>query len=102
MKTTPIQIRFDANKLNALNCYLPMNGKTVEEELQNHLAELYEQEVPDNVKQFIKFQSGEETDMTESEQTDETKPAKRQRQSSPKAEAATETPVVASAPALTM
>ena len=94
MKTTPIQIRFDANKLNALNCYLPMNGKTVEEELQKHLAELYENEVPDNVKQFIKFQSGEETDLTDSDPTDEVKPSKRQRQSSPKAEAAAETPVM--------
>lgn len=102
MKTTPVQIRYDANKLNALNFYLSQNGKTVEEELQKNLAELFEQEVPENVRQFIRFQSGENSGITDTEERDEAKPSRRQKNSSPKAEAATEAPTMGNAPTMTM
>lgn len=105
MKTTQMQIRFDAAKLNALNFYLPQKGTSVEDELRNKIDELYASEVPENVKQFIGFQTGDKPEHSDSEvledgqeQTD--KPSRRHK-SSPKAEAA-EAPAMASGQTLTM
>lgn len=102
MKTTQIMIRFDAAKLKALEFYLPQNGTNVEEELKKRLDEIYTNEVPDNVKEFIRFQTGNgdsndvqaenETEQSE-ESSESSKPSRRQKTSSPKAEAAqSETP----------
>jgi hypothetical protein len=97
MKTTQIIIRFDAAKLKALEYYLPQNGTTVEDELNNRLEEIYKNQVPDNVKDFIGFQSGSvdfsdsqtENAPEQNEDADEpSKPSRRQKASSPKAEAA--------------
>ena len=101
MKTTQIQLRFDAAKLKALEFYLPNNGTSVEQELQRKFDELYDNEVPQSVKDFLKFQSGDKSfDAVQengSEQTDTPaadKPSRRQKNSSPKAEAAAEAPVM--------
>lgn len=61
MKTTQIQLRFDAAKLKALEFYLPNNGTSVEQELQKKFDELYDTQVPQNVKNFLKFQTGAKT-----------------------------------------
>lgn len=100
MKTTQIMLRFDAAKLKALEYYLPQNGTTVEEELKNRLEDIYKNQVPDNVKEFIRFQSGnKELNDSQTENTPEQtedaaesgKPSRRQKSSSPKAEAASQT-----------
>ena len=99
MKKTPVQLRFDAAKLKALEYYLPQAGTSVEEELQKRFNELYDNEVPQNVKDFLKFQNGEASEdekMTadsigQAEKISDGKPVKRQRQSVPKAEAVAQT-----------
>ena len=102
MKTTQVQLRFDAAKLKALEFYLPQNGTSVEEKLQKRFNELYDNEVPQNVKDFLKFQNSdksfdkeqENTSAGQSENSAEGKPSKRLK-SSPKAEtSAEETPVL--------
>jgi len=108
MKKIPVQLRFDAAKLKALEYYLPQAGTSIEEELQKHFDELYDNEVPQNVKDFLKFQNGEPTDdekitvdnSGQEEKTDDSKPAKRQKQSAPKAEV--DAPSEAPAPVQTM
>ena len=107
MKTTQLQFRFDAAKLKALEFYLPNNGTSVEEELQKKFNELYDNEVPQNVKDFLKFQSGDVTQSQDSgaEQSDapvENKSSRRQKSSSPKAEAAAESEPMESGQTLTM
>ena len=77
MKKTPVQLRFDAAKLKALEYYLPQAGTTVEEELQKRFDELYDNEVPMDVKNFLKFQTGEsspEEDTTVNSRQDEKNP----------------------------
>ena len=109
MKTTQIQLRFDAAKLKALEFYLPNNGTTVEEELHKKFDELYDNEVPQSVKDFLKFQTGDHSAVQDqengTEQSDapaENKSSRRQKASSPKAEAATEAPTMESGQMLTM
>lgn len=109
MKTTQIQLRFDAAKLKALEFYLPNNGTSVEEELQKKFNELYDNEVPQSVKDFLKFQTGDtsaaqdqENGAEQSDAPAENKSSRRQKGSSPKVEAATEAPPMESGQTLTM
>ena len=91
MKTTQIILRFDAAKLRALQYYLPQNGTSIEEELQKHLEELYSDQVPDSVKDFLKFQSNDSSLENKTERQDnKNTPIKKQKRSSQKAEAAVE------------
>lgn len=101
MKTTQIQLRFDAAKLKALEFYLPNNGTSVEQEMQKKFDELYNNEVPQNVKDFLKFQTGDKSFDTVQENSAEQsdaptneKPSRRQKNSSPKAEAVAKAPVM--------
>lgn len=100
MKTAQVLLKFDAAKLKALEFYLPQNGTSVEEELRNHLDEIYRNEVPDAVKEFIRFQSGgkELDNAQEKNSPDQTKssaesskPSRRQKATVPKAEPAVQT-----------
>ena len=45
MKTTNLQVSFDADKLNALQFYMTKKEINVEDELQAHLDRLYEKTV---------------------------------------------------------
>lgn len=71
MKQTPIAFKFDAAKLKALQYYLPKNGTTVEEELRKHLNEIYDEQVPKDVKDFVHFQANG-ADLTEDHSQDQT------------------------------
>lgn len=71
MKNTQINIRYDAAKLNALRFYTKGNERSIEEELKHHLEELYEKNVPQNVREYIKYQSGDHTDAPEKNETNE-------------------------------
>lgn len=91
MKTTQVMLRFDAAKLKALQYYLPQNGTSVEEELQNHLEEIYNDQVPDNVKDFLKFQSNDSSLENKAEKPEANNLSiKKQKRSAQKAEAAVE------------
>jgi len=58
MKKTPIIFKFDMAKVKALSYYLPKNGMSIESELQKRLEEIYNKEVPQEVKDYVNFQSG--------------------------------------------
>ena len=92
MKKAMINLKYDQAKLKALECYLPQNGTTVEDELLKHLDSIYDNQVPEDVKKFINFQYGENSPSDEPEESQE-KPSRRQKTSSPKEAAAAEVPV---------
>ena len=77
MKNTQINIRYDAAKLNALRFYTKGNEQSIEEELMRHLEELYEKNVPQNVREYIKYQSGDHTEAPENDETSEQNTAQR-------------------------
>ena len=52
---------FDTAKLKALNFYLPQMGSSVEDELKKYLDQLFEERIPENIRQFIQYQTGEQT-----------------------------------------
>ena len=52
---------FDATKLKVLNFYLPQMGLSVEDELKKHLDQLFEERIPENIRQFIQYQTGGQT-----------------------------------------
>ena len=52
---------FDATNLKALNFYLPQMGLPVEDELKKYLDQLFEERIPENIRQFIQYQTGEQT-----------------------------------------
>ena len=91
MKTTQVILRFDVAKLKALQYYLPQNGTSVEEELKNHLEEIYNDQVPDSVKDFLKFQSNESSmENKTNKQEANNILIKKQKRSTQKADAAVE------------
>lgn len=92
MKKSMINLKYDQAKLKALECYLPQNGTTVEDELQKHLDSIYDNQVPEDVKKFINFQYGENSLSDEPEESQD-KPSRRQKTSVPKEEAVTDAPV---------
>lgn len=53
MKTTKLQVSFDADKLNALHFYMTKKDINVEDELQAHLDRLYEKTVPVQVREYV-------------------------------------------------
>jgi len=57
MKTTNLQVSFDADKLNALRFYMIKKDTKVEDELQVQLDRLYEKMVPMQVREYIEGQS---------------------------------------------
>lgn len=52
---------FDAAKLKVLNFYLPQMGLSVEDELKKYLDQLFEERIPENIRQFIQYQTGGQT-----------------------------------------
>ena len=53
MAQEPVQIKYPENRLSALRIYLSDENSTVERELAAHLDTLWEQKVPENVRNFI-------------------------------------------------
>ena len=77
MKNTTVNVRFDAAKLNALRFYTKGNERSIEEELAQHFEELYDKNVPQNVREYIKYQSGDHTETPENDETSEQNTAQR-------------------------
>ena len=59
MKQTTIHIPYDEEKLAALNIYLAQKNLSVESELQNALAALYNRHVPTLVREFVAMRNDE-------------------------------------------
>ncbi|PWL99689.1 MAG: hypothetical protein DBY04_01155 [Clostridiales bacterium] len=49
---------FDATNLKALNFYLPQMGLSVEDKLKKYLDQRFEERIPENIRQFIQYQTG--------------------------------------------
>ena len=58
MKKTNITIAYDDEKLDAIKTYAGMKDTTVEDELTDHLAKIYEKFVPKDVREFFELKSG--------------------------------------------
>lgn len=61
MKKAQLIIRFDKEKLDALQYYLNLKGKNLENELKNFIELAYEAQVPQDVKNFIRYQEKDNT-----------------------------------------
>ena len=75
MKKQTISAQMSSPKYNALTYYLEKQNKTLEGELREHLDELYREQVPKDVQEYIASQNPEEDEAPE-QKTD--KPSKRQ------------------------
>ena len=75
MKQQTMAVKFSLPRFKALEFYLDKEGKTVEGELEKHLEELYRDQVPDAVKEYVQAQNPEDQ---APEQPDEPKSTKRQ------------------------
>lgn len=53
-KETALHLSYDTRKLQALQYYLPQNGTSVEAAIVAHLDGIYDTQVPENVKEFLR------------------------------------------------
>lgn len=77
MKQTIINLKFDTVKYKALEYYLSKQNKTIEKELQKFLEDLFGEQVPEAVREYIKSQNPELEVQTQQEQNTERTPARR-------------------------
>ena len=98
MKQQQVSVKFSTPRYRALCYYLEKDGKDIEGELQKKLEEMYRDQVPKDVQEYVKAQNPSE-DMDE-DQTSDSKSTKRQG-AKQKAEAPDAT-VKASGPVLSM
>ena len=75
MKKQTISAQMSSPKYNALTYYLEKQNKTLEGELREHLDELYREQVPKDVQEYIASQNPEEEEAPEQKTC---KPSKRQ------------------------
>ena len=76
MKQQQISVKFSTPRYKALCYYLEKEGKSIENELQKKLEEMYRDQVPKEVQEYVKSQNPEE-DIDE-EQSNNHKSGKRQ------------------------
>lgn len=77
MKQTIINLKCDTVKYKALEYYLSKQNKTIEKELQKFLEDLYGEQVPEPVREYIKSQNPELEVQAQQEQSTERIPARR-------------------------
>ena len=75
MKKQTISAQMSSPKYNALTYYLEKQNKTLEGELREHLDEMYKEQVPKDVQEYIASQNPEEDEAPEQKTG---KPSKRQ------------------------
>ena len=76
MKQQQVTVKFSTPRYRALGYYLEKEGKNIESELQNKLDEMYRDQVPKDVQEYVKAQNPD--DAMEEEASAESKPVKRQ------------------------
>lgn len=59
-KETTLHLSYDTRKLQALQYYLPQNGTSVEAAIAAHLDGIYDTQVPENVKEFLRHMGTEQ------------------------------------------
>ena len=65
MKKQTISAQMSSPKYNALTYYLEKQNKNLETELREHLDELYREQVPKDVQEYIASQNPEEDEAPE-------------------------------------
>lgn len=98
MKQQQVSVKFATSRYRALCYYLEKEGKDIVSELQKRLEEMYRDQVPKDVQEYVKAQNPEESPAEE--QNAETKSTKRQ--SAKQKTDAPDTTVKASGPVLSM
>ena len=76
MKQQQVSVKFSTPRYRALCYYLEKEGKNIEGELQKKLEEMYRDQVPKDVQEYVKAQNpGEDID---DDQSSDSKSGKRQ------------------------
>lgn len=98
MKQQQVSVKFSTPRYRALCYYLEKEGKNVEDELQKKLEEMYRDQVPKDVQEYVKAENpGEDRD--EDQQSD---PKSTKRQSAKQKAEASDATLKASGPVLSM
>ena len=98
MKQQQVSVKFSTPHYRALCYYLEKEGKDIEGELQKKLAEMYHDQVPKDVQEYVKAQNPGDA-MDEDQSAD---PKSGKRQSAKQKAEAPESSVKASGPVLSM
>lgn len=94
MKKQTLCVQYSTPKYKALEYYLEKQNKRIEDILADHLEEIYKEQVPKEVQEYVKAQNPDD------EEQKDNKPTRRQ-SSRMKAEEVTDAPVM-SGPKLSM
>ena len=76
MKQQQITVKYSTPRYKALCYYLEKEGKSIESELQKKLDEMYRDQVPKEVQEYVKAQNPDDT--MDEDQSDDPKSMKRQ------------------------
>ena len=98
MKQQQVSVKFSTPRYRALCYYLEKEGKSIESELQKKLDEMYCDQVPKEVQEYVKAQNPDDT-MNDDQSTD---PKSTKRQGTKQKIDAPDTTVKASGPVLSM
>lgn len=98
MKQQQVTVKFSTPRYRALSYYLEKEGLTIESELQKKLEDMYSEQVPKDVQEYVKSQIPDE-DSNEEEQQ---KSKSGKRQSSKRKNEMTEPTIKDSGPVLSM
>ena len=98
MKPQQVSVKFSILRYRALCYYLEKEGKNIEGELQKKLEEVYRDQVPKDVQEYVKAQNPGE-DMDEDQSSD---PKSGKRQSAKQKVDTPEASIKASGPVLSM
>ena len=98
MKQQQVSVKFSTPRYRALCYYLEKEGKNIEDELQKKLEEMYRDQVPKDVQEYVKAQNPGE-DMDDDQNAD---PKSSKRQSAKQKADAPEATLKASGPVLSM
>ena len=98
MKHQQVTVKFSTPRYRALCYYLEKEGKSIEGELQKKLEEMYRDQVPKDVQEYVKSQNPDDT--MDDNQSSEPKHGKRQ--SAKQKADAPEATLKASGPVLSM
>lgn len=61
MKQQTVTVKYDQTKYDALAHYLAKQDKSIEEELKKYLGDLYKDQVPEQVREYLQSQNPDET-----------------------------------------
>ena len=72
-KQTQIALKYSDPKAKALGYYLEKQGKSIEKELQDYLEQMYKEQGPDSVREYVQAQNPDEETKEEKQDGKQTK-----------------------------